>query len=78
VVSRIIVSTHLVLTFLRIVLLIGLIGRIWLEFMRVLVIAQNKIRPCVLSIRNVKRKLVLALTCDISAFIALCKRFCSA
>jgi hypothetical protein len=61
-------------TFLRIVLLIGLIGSIWIEFLRVLVIAQNKIRPILLSIRNVKRKLVVALTYDISAFIVLCER----
>jgi hypothetical protein len=48
------------------------------RFTRVHVIAQNKIGPSLLCIRDVKWKLVLALTFDITAFYALYERLCSA
>ena len=47
-------------------------------FTRVHVIPRNKIRPSVLSVSDVKWKLVLTLTFDISAFSALFERLCNA
>ena len=47
------------------------------RFRRVHVIAQNKTKPSVLSIRDGKWNLALALTFEISAFSALYGRLCS-